>query len=95
MAAVAMALTMNSCRETSDDFISYGQDDKLSFTAADTCFAGQFKALWMALNSNYGIWDYEAEHGLDWDAVYNTYLPKMEELDKRDENVNPPPPPGK
>ena len=89
MAAVAMALTMNSCRETSDDFISYGQDDKLSFTAADTCFAGQFKALWMALNSNYGIWDYEAEHGLDWDAVYNTYLPKMEELDKRDENVNP------
>lgn len=89
MAAVAMTLSMNSCREKSDDFISYGQLDYLNFQGADTCFVGQFKAIWMALNSNYGIWDYEAEHGLDWDAVYDTYLPKMEELDKRDEDTNP------
>ena len=85
MAVVAMSLSMNSCRETSDDVLSYGQNDAASFTAADTCFVGQFKAIWMALNSNYGIWDYEAEHGLDWDAVYATYLPKIEEFDKRDE----------
>ena len=89
MAIVAMALSMNSCRETSDDFISYGQQDFVNFQGADTCFAGQFKAIWMALNSNYGIWEYEAEHGLDWDAVYDTYLPKMEELDKRDYETNP------
>ena len=89
MAAAAMALSMNSCRETSDDVLSYGQNDVANFSAADTCFAGQFKAIWMALNSNYGIWDYEAEHGLDWDAVYDTYLPKMEELDKRDYETNP------
>ena len=89
MAIVAMALSMNSCRETSDDFISYGQQDYVNFQGADTCYAGQFKTIWMALNSNYGIWDYEAEHGLDWDAVYDTYLPKMEELDKRDYETNP------
>ena len=89
MAAVAMTLSMNSCRETGDDFISYGQQDVANFQDADTCFAGQFKAIWMALNCNYGIWDYEAEHGLDWDAVYDTYLPKMEELDKRDKMNNP------
>lgn len=89
MAVAAMALTMNSCRGTSDDFISYGQQDFTSFRGADTCFVGQFKAIWMALNSNYGIWDYEAEHGLDWDAVYDTYLPKMEELDKRNSETNP------
>ena len=89
MAAVAMTLSMNSCRETSDNFISYGQMDYLNFEAAGNSFAGQFKAIWMALNSNYGIWDYEAEHGLDWDAVYDTCLPKMEELDKRDDETNP------
>ena len=89
MAAVAMTLSMNSCRETSDNFISYGQQDILNFRDADTCFVGQFKAIWMALNSNYGIWDYEEQNGLDWDAVYDTYLPKMEELDKRDRETNP------
>lgn len=89
MAAAAMALSMNSCRETSDDILSYGQKDMASFNEADTSYEGQFKGIWTALNSNYGIWDYEAEHGLDWDAVYETYLPKMQEWDKRNMETNP------
>ena len=36
MAAAAMMLTMNSCRETSDDVASYGQYDVLTFEAANT-----------------------------------------------------------
>jgi hypothetical protein len=89
MAAAAMMLTMNSCRETSDDVASYGQYDVLTFEAANTSFTGQFKGVWTALNCNYGIWDYEAEYGLNWDDVYSHYMPKMEELDKRDKSTNP------
>ena len=88
-AVVAMMMVMNSCREQSDDVVSYGQKDYLNFSGADTSYVEQFKALWTALNCNYGIWDYEAKYGLDWDAVYSKYLPKMQELDKRDKETNP------
>lgn len=89
MAAVATVLTIGSCREQSDDVLSYGQNDAFNFMAADTCFEGQFKAMWTALNCNYGIWDYEAKYGLNWDAVYSQYLPKTQALDKRDKETNP------
>ena len=89
MAAAAMTLSMNSCRENSDDILSYGQKDMISFFDADTSYEGQFKGIWTALNCNYGIWDYEAENGLDWDAVYQTSLPKMQEWDNRDMETNP------
>lgn len=88
MALVTM-LTIGSCREQADHLVSYGQEDHLNFMESDTCFEGQFKAVWTALNCNYGIWDYEAKFGLDWDAVYRKYLPKMQELDKRDKETNP------
>lgn len=86
---LAMMLAIGSCREQTDHLVSYGQDDYLSFMESDTCFEGQFKALWTALNCNYGIWDHEAKFGLDWDDVYNKYLPKMQEFDKRDKETNP------
>lgn len=89
IAAAAMVLAMSSCRDTSDEVVSYGQNDNINFAAADTCYEGQFKAIWTAMNCNYGIWDYEAGHGLDWDAVYSKYLPKMQELDKRMKGNNP------
>ena len=88
IALVAM-LAVGSCREQADYVPSYGHDDYLNFLESDTCFEGQFKAVWTALNCNYGIWDYEAKFGLDWDAVYSKYLPKMQELDKRDKETNP------
>lgn len=78
-----------ACRQESDFICSYGQDDTLSFKAAKDSFSGQFKALWTALNCNYGIWDYEQQSGLDWDAVYTEYLPRMEALDTRDKKTDP------
>ena len=87
--AVAAMCTMYSCRDDSDDILSYGQNDNLAFAEAGQSFEEQFKAIWTALNCNYGIWDYEAEHGVDWDEVYDTYLPKMQELDKRDKASDP------
>ena len=89
MMALVTMLTIGSCREQADHLVSYGQEDHLNFMESDTCFEGQFKAVWTALNCNYGIWDYEAKFGLDWDAVYRKYLPKMQELDKRDKETNP------
>lgn len=79
------ATLMAACRPESDNLLSYGQNDGRTFDIAESSYEEQFKALWTALNCNYGIWDYEAEHGLDWDEVYETYLPKFQELDKKEE----------
>jgi len=81
--AILIALCVTSCRPESDDLLSYGQNDYQSYYDANHTFAGEFEAFWMAMNENYGIWDYEAEFGLDWDEVYNTYLSRFEELDQR------------
>lgn len=87
--AILLIMTFSSCREDSDILENYGYDDELAWAAADTSFAAKFKIMWKGLNQNYAIWDYEAEHGVDWDAVYDEYYPQFEALDKRgkDETV--------
>ena len=76
-----LAVALFSCRPMSDDLPSYGTKDYNAFSEANKSFAGQFKELWLAMNENYGIWDYELAHGVDWDEVYTTFLPKFEALD--------------
>lgn len=73
-----------SCRKVSDPLLSYGQIDAQAFDDAKTSYEKQFTALWTALNCNYGIWDFEAEHGLDWDAVLQEYTPRFQALDKQE-----------
>ena len=46
---------------------------------------GKFKVLWNGLNQSYALWDYEKELGLDWDAVYDQYLPQFEALDEQED----------
>jgi hypothetical protein len=80
-----LILTFGSCREQSDTLMNYSRNDQLAFAEAENSYAGKFKVLWNALNQNYALWDYEAAHGLDWDAVYDMYLPKFEALDQQKE----------
>ena len=80
-----LLLTLGACREQSDTLVSYGHQDQLAFGEAETSFAGKFKVLWNGLNQNYALWDYERELGLDWDAIYDQYLPQFEALDKLEE----------
>lgn len=83
--AVLLMVLVAACREESDTVYNYAFDTGLNFMEADTSYVGKFKVLWKALDQNYGIWDYERELGLDWDAVYDEYLPKYEALDGRDD----------
>ena len=76
-----MALSLAACRKESDRVHNFSYSDDLVFSSANASFGDQFKLLWEALNSNYAIWDYEAEQGLDWDEVFETYYPKFVELD--------------
>lgn len=73
-----------SCRKVSDPVLSYGQNDAQAFEHAGKSFENQFTDLWTALNCNYGIWDYEASFGLDWDDVYEKYLPQFKALDQKE-----------
>jgi len=72
-----------SCHEESDVVMSYANNDYLTFSEADSSFAGKYRVFWKALNINYTLWDYEKQNGLDWDEHYATYLPEFEALDKR------------
>ena len=80
-----LLVLVTSCREESDALQNYAFNDGLAFEKAQKSFAGKFKVLWKALDQNYGVWDYERSQGVDWDAVYDEYLPKYEALDKRDD----------
>ena len=84
---VLLMLLMASCREESDKLMAYANDDMLVFDKAENSYAEKFKVTWNGLNQYYALWDYEEQQGLDWDAVYNEYLPQFEALDKRDEPV--------
>lgn len=76
-----LTLGVFSCRPQGDELLSFGQSDTQAFGNAQASFTGEFEVFWNAMNENYCIWDYEQELGLDWDEVYETYLPKFQALD--------------
>ena len=80
--AMLLLLSMGACRPESDTLVSYAHNDKLVFASADSSFAAKFQIMWNGLNQYYSIWDYEAHHGVDWDAIYDEYYPQFEALDK-------------
>lgn len=80
-----LMLMATSCREESDVLQNYAANDGLGYVGADSSFAVKFKALWKALDQNYALWDYERDFGLDWDKVYDEYLPQYEALDQRND----------
>ena len=80
-------MLLAGCRQESDNVTSYAFYDAIAFQKADTSFVGEFEVFWNGMNSNYALWDYELENGLDWDDVYRKYYPRFEELDKHKESV--------
>ena len=82
MALSALMCVLVSCREEPDNLYSYAFKDNLVYGKAKNSYGEKFKVLWSALNANYALWDYEEdEYDLNWDAVYDYYLPKFQELD--------------
>lgn len=82
--AALIMMLISSCRSESDKLMTYDHNDPMAFKKADNSFAEKFKILWNGLNQNYAWWDYEEECGLDWDAVYDEYLPQFEALDNQE-----------
>ena len=84
LGAALFMISISSCREETDKLMTYDHPDVMAFGKADTCFAEKFKIMWNGLNQYYALWDYEDKYGLDWDAVYDEYLPQFEALDKKE-----------
>lgn len=89
--ACIILATCLSCRDDSDDLTSYAYQDIINFAKANSSLEEQFKAIWTAMNCNYAIWDYEEQKGLNWDKVYDTYLPEFKNLDQTYNRENPVP----
>ena len=79
---------MTSCRDDADHLLSYGQSDDLVFQEAANSFTEKFNIFWEGMNCNYSLWDYEASFGLDWDKVYDEFMPRFHALDERTDSVS-------
>ena len=85
--AGALLLTMIGCRKESDRVLCYSYIDNMVFSEAENSFVKKFDILWHGLNSNYALWDFEKEYGLDWDEVYDRFRPRFTQLDEKGQNV--------
>ena len=84
LGALLLTLSVTSCHDDADTFVNYSFNDNLAFAEAENSYAGKFRVLWNGLSQYYTLWDYEKAHGLDWDQVYDTYLPQFETLDEQE-----------
>ena len=87
LGALLLTLAFSGCRDEADLQYNYSVNDNTLFAEAQNSFAGKYRVFWNAMNSNYGLWDYEKELGLDWDEHYEQFLPKFEALDASTEEV--------
>ncbi len=83
LGALLLLLTANSCRQESDFIQNYSSSDILPFMKAEKSFAEQFNIFWHGMDQNYCLFAYDATFGLDWDAVYDEYLPQFQALDEQ------------
>ncbi len=83
LGALLLLSTLTACRQESDNLYNYAYNDVLITGEAQDRFSAKFKMMWHGLDQNYAIFDYEAAHGVNWDDVYNEYLPQFEALDQR------------
>lgn len=65
-----------SCRQEADNHPYIGENGELAYST----YAEQFDYLWKALSMGYVFWDVDTT---DWDAMYVRYMPKFQELDKK------------
>jgi len=77
-----LTAVVSSCRDNSDEILSYSKWGTDGFGDADSSMEGQFNAFWTALNSNYPIWDYEESYGVDWDQVYDEHIELFRKADE-------------
>ncbi len=82
--ALLLLLTVSSCRKDSDTFVNYNSGDLVAYANAQSSYAEQFKLFWHGMDQNYCLFAYERTFGLDWDAIYDEYLPQFEALDKQE-----------
>ncbi len=85
---IGVSVLMSSCRDDADHLLSYGQSDDLVFEEAGNSFTEKFNIFWEGMNCNYALWDYEASFGLDWDRVYDEFMPRFHALDERKDSVS-------
>ncbi len=76
----AFVLLFSACRKEADYFPYIGEDGKLAYST----YTEQFEYLWKVLSTGYVFWDVDTTN---WDAAYNRFLPKFQELDRRFEQV--------
>jgi hypothetical protein len=79
--SLSVAVLFTACRQESDDVLNYAHQDEMAFSKAERSYAAKFDVMWNGLNANYALWDYEAEHGLNWDKVYEQFRPRFVALD--------------
>ena len=73
-----IAMIFSGCRKEADYHPYIGETDQLAYDS----YSSQFEYLWKCISTGYVFWDVDKT---DWDAVYDEYMPKFNELDAQHE----------
>ena len=77
LAAAMMVVTMDSCRQASDEIVSNNGLGKNDIDAKR--YTELWDVMWNGFNTNYPAWELET---IDWDEQYTTTHNKLAEIDK-------------
>ncbi|MDY6346910.1 MAG: S41 family peptidase [Bacteroidales bacterium] len=78
--AALVLILFSSCRREADYMPYIGETGKLAYST----YSEQFEYIWKMISTGYVFWDVDTT---DWDAMYERYMPRFQELDKRYEQV--------
>ena len=73
--AALLGILLASCRKESDYVPYIGESHKLAYST----YEEQFTFIWKSISTGYVFWDVDST---DWDAVYDSYLPRFRALDQ-------------
>lgn len=73
--ALSALLLCCSCRKEADYLPYIGESGKLAYNN----YTEQFEYIWKSMSAGYVFWDVDTTN---WDAMYDRFLPKFQELDR-------------
>jgi len=72
-----LMVTIYGCQNMNNDLVNPNNTEDLY---SDTTYVGQFQRVWQGIDVGYAFWKWEK---VNWDEVYNTYLPIFEAADQQ------------
>ncbi|GEM_PF-4355759 len=76
-----LMVTICGCQNMNNDIVNPNNTEEMY---GDATYAGQFQRVWQGIDVGYAFWKWDT---VNWDEVYDTYLPIFEAADQQHEKT--------